>query len=213
MVRIDHFRGFDEYFSIPYGAETAKEGHWEKGPGIDLFRHVEWRLGRREVIAEDLGYVTDSVRRLVWESGFPGMKVLEFAFDSRDSGAANDYLPHNYIENSVAYTGTHDNETITGWFQSITEKERQKAREYLCDYLTPDDALYHAFIALIMRSSAKTCIIPLQDYLGLDNGSRINKPSTVGTNWRWRITEKQLSDKLREEIRETALRYGRMNWD
>ena len=141
------------------------------------------------------------------------MKVLEFAFDSRDSGAANDYLPHNYIENSVAYTGTHDNETITGWFQSITEKERQKAREYLCDYLTPDDALYHAFIALIMRSSAKTCIIPLQDYLGLDNGSRINKPSTVGTNWRWRITEKQLSDKLREEIRETALRYGRMNWD
>ena len=213
VVRIDHFRGFDEYFSIPYGAETAKEGHWEKGPGIDLFRHVEWRLGRREVIAEDLGYVTDSVRRLVWESGFPGMKVLEFAFDSRDSGAANDYLPHNYIENSVAYTGTHDHETITGWFQSITEKERQKAREYLCDYLTPDDALYHAFIALIMRSSAKTCIIPLQDYLGLDNGSRINKPSTVGTNWRWRITEKQLSDKLREEIRETALRYGRMNWD
>ncbi len=213
VVRIDHFRGFDEYFSIPYGAETAKEGHWEKGPGIDLFRHVEWRLGRREVIAEDLGYVTDSVRRLVWESGFPGMKVLEFAFDSRDSGAANDYLPHNYIENSVAYTGTHDNETITGWFQSITEKERQKAREYLCDYLTSDDALYHAFIALIMRSSAKTCIIPLQDYLGLDNGSRINKPSTVGTNWRWRITEKQLSDKLREEIRETALRYGRMNWD
>ena len=213
VVRIDHFRGFDEYFSIPYGAETAKEGHWEKGPGIDLFRHVERRLGRREVIAEDLGYVTDSVRELVRESGFPGMKVLEFAFDSRDSGAANDYLPHNYVENSVAYTGTHDNETITGWFRSITERERLMARDYLCDHLTPDHELYRAFIALIMRSSAKMCIIPLQDYLGYDNRSRINKPSTVGSNWRWRITEQQLSAGLQEEIRETALRYGRMNWE
>ena len=212
-MRIDHFRGFDEYFSIPYGAETAKEGHWEKGPGIDLFRRVEQRLGRREVIAEDLGYVTDSVRELVRESGFPGMKVLEFAFDSRDSGAANDYLPHNYIENSVAYTGTHDNETITGWFWSITGRERQMARDYLCDYLTPDEELYRTFIALIMRSRSKACIIPLQDYLGCDNRSRINKPSTVGTNWRWRVTEKQLSAKLRDEIRETALRYGRMNWE
>ena len=94
-------------------------GHWEKGPGIDLFRKVEQALGWKQVIAEDLGYVTDSVRRLVQESGFPGMKVLEFAFDSRDSGCANDYLPHNYIENSVAYTGTHDNETLAGWWKSI----------------------------------------------------------------------------------------------
>ena len=213
VVRIDHFRGFDEYFSIPYGAESAKEGHWEKGPGIDLFRQIERRLGWKEVIAEDLGYVTDSVRNLVKESGFPGMKVLEFAFDSRDSGAAGDYLPHNYIENSVAYTGTHDNETMSGWFQSIKEKERMMARDYLCDHLTPDAELHRAFIALIMRSSAKSCIIPLQDYMGLDNESRINKPSTVGTNWRWRVTEKQLSAKLRKEIKETTLRYGRMNWD
>ena len=110
VVRIDHFRGFDEYFSIPYGAENAIGGHWEKGPGIDLFRKVEQALGWKQVIAEDLGYVTDSVRQLVHDSGFPGMKVLEFAFDSRDSGCANDYLPHNYPENSVAYTGTHDNE-------------------------------------------------------------------------------------------------------
>ncbi len=212
VLRIDHFRGFDEYFSIPYGAKTAKDGHWEMGPGIDLFRHVEQRLGRREVIAEDLGYVTDSVRELVRESGFPGMKVLEFAFDSRDSGSANDYLPHNYIENSVAYTGTHDNETITGWFQSITGQERQMARDYLCDHLTPDEEIYRPFIALIMRSRAKACIIPLQDYLGDDNRSRINKPSTVGTNWRWRVTEKQLSAKLQEEIRRTSMRYGRMNW-
>ena len=125
VVRIDHFRGFDEYYSIPYGEDSAINGHWEKGPGIDLFRQVEQNLGWHEVIAEDLGYVTDSVRWLVKNSGFPGMKVLEFAFDSRDSGSANDYLPHNYIENCVAYTGTHDNETIVGWFDSIMEAQTE----------------------------------------------------------------------------------------
>ena len=213
VVRIDHFRGFDEYFSIPYGEETARNGHWEKGPGIDLFHCVEQRLGWHEVIAEDLGYVTDSVRHLVWESGFPGMKVLEFAFDSRDTGAANDYLPHNYTENSVAYTGTHDNETLTGWFQSITPGERQMARDYLCNQDTPDSRLHKSFIALIMRSNSKTCIVPLQDYLGYDNRSRINQPSTVGKNWRWRITKEELSEDLKEEIRAVTLRYGRMNWD
>ena len=189
VVRIDHFRGFDEYFSIPYGAESAKTGHWEKGPGIELFRCIEQRLGWHEVIAEDLGYVTDSVRRLVQESGFSGMKVLEFAFDSRDSGSANDYLPHNYIENCVAYTGTHDNETIVGWFDSITKEEQELARNYLCDHYTPKKYLYKSFISLVMGSRAKTCIIPLQDYMGRDNRSRINRPSTVGTNWRWRLTK------------------------
>lgn len=213
VVRIDHFRGFDEYYSIPYGAESAKEGHWEKGPGIDLFRHVEQRLGWHEVIAEDLGYVTDSVRQLVSESGFPGMKVLEFAFDSRDTGSANDYLPHNYTENCVAYTGTHDNETITGWFQSITKKERQMARDYLCDQATPEKLLHLSFISLIMRSNAKACIIPIQDYMGYGNKSRINKPSTVGTNWRWRLKEEELSDELKETIYAMTMRYGRMNWD
>ena len=213
VVRIDHFRGFDEYYSIPYGAESAKEGHWEKGPGIDLFRHVEQSLGWHEVIAEDLGYVTDSVRQLVFESGFPGMKVLEFAFDSRDTGSANDYLPHNYIENCVAYTGTHDNDTITGWFQSITKKERQMARDYLCDQTTPDRLLHQSFISLIMRSSAKSCIIPIQDYMGYDNTCRINKPSTVGINWRWRLTEDELSEELKEKIHAMAMRYGRKNWN
>lgn len=211
VVRIDHFRGFDEYYSIPYGSKTAQNGHWEKGPGIDLFRRVEQRLGWHEVIAEDLGYVTDSVRHLVAESGFPGMKVLEFAFDSRDTGAAGDYLPHNYPENCIAYTGTHDNETITGWLGSITEEERQLARNYLCDKYTPDAQLYRSFVALLMRSNAKTCIIPIQDYLGYDNRTRINQPSTVGKNWRWRITGKELSGKLKEELLAAVLRYGRVN--
>ena len=213
VVRIDHFRGFDEYYSIPYGAESAKVGHWETGPKMELFRAVEQRLGWHEVIAEDLGYVTDSVRQLVSESGFPGMKVLEFAFDSRDSGSANDYLPHNYSENSVAYTGTHDNETIVGWFDSITDEERTAAREYLCDLYTPKKQLYKSFIALVMRSNAKCCIVPMQDYLGYDNGCRMNTPSTVGKNWRWRLTEKELTKELQEEILGMTLRYGRMNWE
>lgn len=213
VVRIDHFRGFDEYFSIPYGEKTAKNGHWEKGPGIELFRCVEQHLGYHEVIAEDLGYVTDSVRYLVQESGFPGMKVLEFAFDSRDSGSANDYLPHNYIENSIAYTGTHDNETIVGWLDSIKKEERQMARDYLCDYYTPKKFLYKSFISLVMRSNSKTCIIPIQDYLGYGNETRINKPSTIGINWRWRVTKEELSEKLQEEILSITKRYGRMNWN
>lgn len=212
VVRIDHFRGFDEYFSIPYGAESAKTGHWEKGPGIELFRCIEQRLGWHEVIAEDLGYVTDSVRHLVQESGFLGMKVLEFAFDSRDSGSANDYLPHNYIENCVAYTGTHDNETIVGWFDSITKEEQELARNYLCDHYTPKKYLYKSFISLVMESRAKICIIPLQDYMGYDNKSRINQPSTIGTNWRWRLTKQDLSYELQQEILAITKRYGRMNW-
>ena len=212
VVRIDHFRGFDEYYSIPFGAENAKDGHWEKGPGIDLFRCMEQRLGRHQVIAEDLGYVTDSVRKLVRESGFPGMKVLEFAFDSRDSGSANDYLPHNYIENSVAYTGTHDNETITGWFKSITKEERQMARDYLCDQHTPAKELYKSFIALVMRSNSRMCIVPMQDYMGLDNRCRMNQPSTLGKNWKWRLVKGELSEELKEEILAVTKRYGRMNW-
>ena len=210
VVRIDHFRGFDEYYAIPYGDTTAKNGHWEQGPGMDLFRAVEAALGKREVIAEDLGFMTDSVRRLVKDSGFPNMKVLEFAFDSRDTGSRNDYLPHNYDENCVAYTGTHDNQTIAAWFQTITDEERSMAREYLCDVYTPEEKLHKVFIGLIMRSRAKLCIIPMQDWLGLDDRSRINVPSTVGTNWKWRLLPTDLSDTLQEEICKTTQIYGRM---
>ena len=210
VVRIDHFRGFDEYYSIPYGATTAVDGHWEKGPGMSLFNRVEETLGRRDVIAEDLGYVTDSVRELVRRSGFPGMKVLEFAFDSRDSGCANDYLPHNYGENCVAYTGTHDNETICGWFDSITKEEQEMAREYLCDHRTPKKELNWSFISLIMRSTAKTCIIPMQDYLGYGNECRMNKPSTIGTNWRWRLTKDGLTKELQKKLCDMTKRYGRL---
>lgn len=210
IVRIDHFRGFDEYYAIPYGETTAVHGHWEKGPGMELFRRMRETLGDREVIAEDLGYMTDSVKTMVRESGFPGMKVLQFAFDSRDTGSRNDYLPHNYPEHCVAYTGTHDNQTLTSWFETITEEERQKAREYLCDRYTPGKELYWGFISLIMRSNAGICMIPLQDYMGRTDECRMNVPSTVGNNWRWRVTEKELSEKLKTSIWQMTERFGRL---
>ncbi len=211
VTRIDHFRGFDEYYAIPYGEETAVNGEWEQGPGMDLFRTVREKLGENEVIAEDLGYMTDTVREMVEESGFPNMKVLEFAFDARDTGSASDYLPHNYPENCVAYTGTHDNETLVGWLDSITDEERALVRDYLVDERTAKKKLYRPLIALVMRSCAKYCIIPMQDYLGLDNSGRMNHPSTLGGNWAWRATEEQLAGGVFEEIFRCTRRYGRMS--
>ena len=209
VTRIDHFRGFDEYYSIPYGHKTAEFGHWEKGPGIELFRRAEEVLGWHEVIAEDLGFVTDSVRQLVRDSGFPGMKELQFAFDSRDTGSARDYLPHNYTENAVVYTGTHDNDTTIGWFEAISDDDWNLARDYLCDFYTPDEEMDKPFVALAMQSIARMCIIPMQDYLGLGTEARMNTPSTIGCNWRWRMTEDQFTEDLCREILAQTRRYGR----
>ncbi|MBE6902176.1 MAG: 4-alpha-glucanotransferase [Ruminococcaceae bacterium] len=210
VVRIDHFRGFDEYYSIPYGAKNARNGHWEKGPGMALFTAVEKALGKRDVIAEDLGFVTDSVRRLVRDSGFPNMKVLQFAFDARDTGGAAEYMPHNYSENCVAYTGTHDNQTLTSWFDTITRKERQLAREYLCDSYTPQSRLNRSFISLIMRSRAGMCIVPMQDWLGLDDAARMNTPSTLGGNWMWRMKAEDMSQTLCRDMQRMTELYGRL---
>ena len=209
VTRIDHFRGFDEYYSIPYGHSTAEHGHWEKGPGIELFRRAEEVLGWHEVIAEDLGFVTDSVRQLVRDSGFPGMKVLQFAFDSRDTGSARDYLPHNYTENAVVYTGTHDNDTTIGWFEAVTDEDWNLAREYLCDFYTPDEEMDQPFVALALQSIARMCIIPMQDYLGLGTEARMNTPSTIGCNWRWRMTDDQFTQELCRDILARTRRYGR----
>ena len=213
VVRIDHFRGFDEYFSIPAGDSTAKNGHWEKGPGMDLFNTIRWRLGNVQVIAEDLGHMPDTVRYLVRDSGYPNMKVLQFAFDADDVGAANDYLPHNYNTNCVVYTGTHDNETISGWFAGLSQEGKKQVRDYLCDYYTPDKQMHKVLISTAMASVAKDCIVPMQDYLGLDNTARMNQPGTVGFNWRWRLLPGQITDSLAWEIRSMVRRYGRTNWD
>lgn len=201
VVRIDHFRGFDEYYSIPYGEPTAMHGHWEKGPGIDLFQAIEKALGKKDVIAEDLGFLTETSRKLVKDSGFPNMKVLEFAFDARDAGGAGEYLPYTYGENCVAYTGTHDNQTIRSWFRTITEEERKMVREYTCDFYTPDEEISWVLIGNIMRSKANLCIVPMQDYLGLDDRCRMNTPSTVGENWKWRMDQGALTEELKERIR------------
>ena len=209
-MRIDHFRGFDEYYSIPYGDSTAENGHWEKGPGLDLFSEIKKKVGDKLIIAEDLGFVTDSVRKMVEDSGYPGMKIIEFAFDSRDTGCANDYLPHNYRRNSVVYTGTHDNETLVSWWQQISDEERKMVREYLFDYNISNKEIYKSMITLVMRSVADICIIPIQDFLGLDNSARMNKPSTLGNNWTWRLLENQFNEELQTEICSMTVRYGRI---
>ena len=207
VVRIDHFRGFDEYSSIPYGDTTARNGHWEKGPGIALFEAAKNRLGELNIIAEDLGYITDSVKKLVADSGFPGMKVLEFAFDSREK---SDYLPYTYEKNSVVYTGTHDNETIAGWYAGLDKSDLKMCTDYMNIDRIPGKEYHWDFIRLAMLSVSDLCVIPIQDYLGLDNRARINHPSTLGTNWRWRLAKGQLSASLLKEIREMTRISGRL---
>ena len=207
VVRIDHFRGFDEYYSIPYGDTTARNGHWEKGPGIALFEAAKNRLGELNIIAEDLGYITDSVKKLVADSGFPGMKVLEFAVDYREK---SDYLPYTYEKNSVVYTGTHDNETIAGWYAGLDKSDLKMCTDYMNIDRIPGKEYHWDFIRLAMLSVSDLCVIPIQDYLGLDNRARINHPSTLGTNWRWRLAKGQLSASLLKEIREMTRISGRL---
>lgn len=209
-VRIDHFRGFDEYYAIPFGDTTAENGSWQKGPGAALFHAAEKALGRRDVIAEDLGFVTDSVRALVQECGFPNMKVLQFGFDSRDD-SGSEHLPHRYHENCIAYSGTHDNQTLAAWISEISETEHRFLREYLCDSRTPDEELYLPLLALLLRSPARCCIIPMQDWLGLGSKARMNTPSTVGENWKWRMRSEDMSIALCSRIHRMTELYERTN--
>lgn len=206
IVRIDHFRGFDEYYSIPYGDETAVNGHWEKGPGMDLFNTVKEKLGELDIIAENLGFLTESVFQLLKDSGYPGMKVLQFAFDpSEDS----DYLTYKYQRNCVVYTGTHDNDTTAGWFEKLSDGDKEVALRYMNSFYTPKEEQHWDLIALAMRSTADTCIIPVQDFLGLGSEARINMPSTLGDNWKWRMTKGAFSEELKEKIRRMTKLYGR----
>ena len=195
VVRIDHFRGFDEYYSIPYSHPTAEFGTWEKGPGFKLFKAIQKKLGKTQVIAEDLGFITPSVRKLVRDCGYPGMKILEFAFYG---GPDSENLPHNYTNDCIVYTGTHDNETLIGWYDGLGEKERKFASQYIGKKLGKN--LNWDMIRTAMNSVADTCIIPMQDYLGLDNSARINTPATLGENWKWRMIEEEFSNSLARKI-------------
>ena len=196
-VRIDHFRGFDEYYSIPFGDQTAERGHWEKGPGMDLFNTVKEKLGDVDVIAEDLGYLTESVIEMVKESGYPGMKVLQFAFDSREE---SDYLPHNYERNCVVYTGTHDNDTILGWYYVMSEEDREFSKEYMGNAKSTDEELPWDFIRMSMESVANLAVTPMQEFLGLGTEARINYPSTLGNNWKWRLLPGQFTPEMAKRI-------------
>ncbi len=194
VIRFDHFRGLDEYCSIPFGDENARRGKWMPGPGMDFIRALFENVPEVEWIAEDLGVVSESVEELLKESGLPGMKVLSFAFDS---DSTNTFLPHNYEStNCVVYTGTHDNATL---FQFVTEAEEGK-REFIKNYLNrfwdTDEQLCDNLIRLGALSIAKYCIIPMQDYLHLGKEARINFPSTTGGNWEWRLTPGQITDGL-----------------
>ena len=209
IVRIDHFRGFDEYFSIPYGDENAKRGHWEEGPGMKLFRAVEQALGKKEVIAEDLGYVTDSVKKLVKDSGFPGMKLLEFAFDSRESG---DYRPNTWTKNTVCYTGTHDNQVLKDWFLEILPEDREMAADYsgrTVEELLKTDYV-DFFIKMTLDSVSNTAIIPMQDYLHKGKEARINTPSRLGNNWSYRFLKEDFSKEAAEKILKMTEESGRL---
>ena len=208
MVRVDHFRGFDEYYSIPYKDETAEFGHWEKGPGIRIFQRMKEYFGRDAlpIIAEDLGFLTPTVRQLLKDTGFPGMKVLEFAFDP---GEDSDYLPHKYGTNCVVYTGTHDNDTAEGWFASLAGHDRAFAIEYIGGGHTPEGEFHWDLIRTALASAADLAVIPVQDYLGTGAEARINEPSTLGKNWRWRMCAHDLTDEIVNKCRRMARIYGR----
>ncbi len=205
LVRIDHFRGFEAYWEIPGGEETAINGKWVKAPGMEFFKTMETKLGKLPVLAEDLGIITPPVEELRNTFDFPGMKILQFAFGD-DSN--NPYLPHNYIRNCLVYTGTHDNDTTIGWWEKSDDKQKEFVAKYL-GYSSFDEvkAINWDLIRLALNSVAETAILPLQDILDLDNNSRMNDPSITPGNWRWRY---QSNDLLTPELAEKLLQLTRI---
>ena len=205
VLRIDHFKGFESYWAIPYGDETAINGEWIKGPGIKVFNAIKDELGEVNIIAEDLGTLTEETIKLRDDTGFPGMKILTFGFDTDSS---NPFLPHNYEKNFIVYTGTHDNDTVRGWMETTGPKEEvEKAIEYL--NLTKEEGYNWGFIRGAWSSIADISIAQMQDFLNLGNEARINLPSTLGDNWRWRAKKDVLTEELAEKIYRITEIYGR----
>ncbi|USF27324.1 4-alpha-glucanotransferase [Firmicutes bacterium ASF500] len=205
-LRIDHFRGFDSYYAIPYGDATAKNGRWKPGPGIGFFKAVNKALGKKDIIAEDLGFLTPSVHKLLKDSGYPGMKVLEFAFDSRDTGS--DYLPHCYSPHCVVYAGTHDNDTIQGWMASAPKKDVSFAKAYL--RLSKREGYHWGMMRSAWASPADLAVMQFQDLLGLGSEARMNTPSTLGNNWKWRALPGTFDEKLSKRLRREMKVYQRL---
>ncbi len=212
QVRIDHFRAFASYWSVPYGSQDARLGTWVKGPGISIFKAFQSALcqdGQNlPLIAEDLGLIDQEVRDLLATSGLPGMKVLQFAFDGDSQNA---YLPHNYeTANCVVYTGTHDNDTSRGWWQSLDEASKHQVRLY-CSTAGEEHNISWELIRLAFSSIAGLCVIPLQDILSLGNNARMNKPSSVSGNWAWRVRQEALNPEVSSRLKALAELYGRLS--
>ena len=206
IIRIDHFRGFEAYYAIPAKDSNAINGEWRKGPGMDLFNTLERKLGKLPIIVEDLGFLTPAVKQLLEDSGFPGMKVIQFAFDSREE---SNYLPHTYSPHCVVYTGTHDNETCLGWIRTAPESSVQYAKEYL--NLTEEEGYNWGMMRGALSSVAEMAIVTMQDIIGLGSEARLNAPSTMGNNWKWRATEDQITEELARKLYKYTDMYGRVN--
>ena len=208
VVRFDHFRGFESYWAVPAGAKTAASGAWKKGPGMDFVGAIKRALPDLEIIAEDLGFVTPEVKKLLSDSGYPGMKVMEFAFDTREP-SAKDYLPHTYPEHSVVYSGTHDNLTLKQWFEEAKPEDVENAIDYLG--LNEQEGYIWGVIRGAMGSVSELCIIQMQDYLQIGAEGRMNHPGTLtSANWTWRAKEGFDDAELAQKIRRLTARYGRI---
>lgn len=206
VVRIDHFRGFESYYTIPYGREDAVIGEWRKGPDMKLFKEVKKQLGKCRIIAEDLGFITPQVAKLLKASGFPGMKVLEFAFDPDGKST---YLPHNFKDpNNICYTGTHDNETCAGWVKSASRKELKFCRDYLGVKRNKD--IPWGMIRAVWASISNTAVAQMQDILELGADARMNTPSTLGGNWQWRASADMFTDELSEKLYDLTKLFDRL---
>ena len=205
VVRIDHFRGFDSYYAIPANADTAKNGVWREGPGMELFRRLEETLGKLNIIVEDLGFLTPSVIQMVQDSGFPGMKVLQFAFESREE---SDYIPHSYGHHCVVYTGTHDNDTILGWMKTAPKESVAYAKNYL--NLSKEEGYHWGMMRGAWASVSDLAIVTMQDILGLGSAARMNTPSTLGNNWKWRARKEDITPQLARKTRKYTELYGRV---
>jgi len=205
VLRIDHFRGFASYYAIPARDSNARGGRWRKGPGLEFFEEVSRRIGKVDIIAEDLGFLTPDVIQMVKDTGYPGMKVLEFAFDTRDTGSG--YLPHTYARNCVVYAGTHDNDTINGWMKNAPKSSVRRAIEYL--HLDPKEGYHWGMMRGAYESVADVAIMQVQDLLGLGTEARTNIPSTTG-NWTWRCLPGQLKKSLARKLAEWMELYGRL---
>ncbi len=206
ILRIDHFRGFAGYYCVPYGDTTAKNGEWKKGPSMDLFSVVNKELEGYPIIAEDLGFLTEDVTELLRDSGYPGMHIMEFAFAEGDYSNAS--LPHNLPTHCVCYTGTHDNHTVGGWLETLTEGDIKHTKDYM--NIGEDEDFIDSFIKMTLGTVAETVIIPMQDWLGLGAEGRMNIPSTSGGNWQWRMLPGQADAKLAERILHHTTLYGRV---